>query len=53
LYSGEAILALAEAYTRVREARYLSSGALGLGYYDVDYFRRSRVADGFLVFFAN
>jgi hypothetical protein len=53
LYPGEAMLALAEAYKRVRDSRYLCSAALGLGYYDAGYFRRGRVPDDLLVFFAN
>jgi hypothetical protein len=53
LYPGEAMLALMEAYRQVREDRYLWSAALGFGYYDTEYFRRSRVGDDLLVFFAN
>jgi hypothetical protein len=53
LYPGEAMLALAEAHRRTHDARYLGGAALGLGYYDAGYFRRGRVGDDFLVFFAN
>lgn len=53
LYPGEAMLALLETYRRVRDGRYLSSAARGLAYYDAGYFRRGRVGDDLLVFFAN
>lgn len=53
LYAGEAMLALAEAYGRVKDPRYLESVERGAGYYDAQYFKAGRVSDDVLVFFAN
>jgi len=53
LYAGEAMLALLEAYGQLRDARYALSAERSFGYYDSHYFRRGRVSDDLLVFFAN
>lgn len=53
LYAGEAMLALIEAHRPLQDARYLQSVERGVAYYDAQYFRRRRVADELLVFFAN
>jgi len=53
LYPGEAMLALAEAYRRLHDTRYLCSVVFGLGYYNAGYFRLGQVPDNLLVFFAN
>jgi hypothetical protein len=53
LYAGEAMLALLEAYRQLRDTHYLESAARGFSYYDAHYFRRGRVGDDLLIFFAN
>lgn len=53
LYSGEAMLALMETYSRFREERYLRSVERGFSFYNEQYFGRGRVTDDTLVFFAN
>jgi hypothetical protein len=53
LYSGEAMLALMEAYRQSREERYLRSVERGFAFYDAQYFGRGRVTEDSLVFFAN
>ncbi len=53
LYAGEAMLALLETYRQLQDARYLQSAERGFSYYDTQYFRRGRVAEDMLVFFAN
>jgi hypothetical protein len=53
LYSGEAMLALLEAYRQVPDERYAHSAERGLSYCDAQYFRRGRVTEDVLVFFAN
>ena len=53
LYAGEAMLALLETYRHLQDTRYLQSVERGFSHYDVQYFRRARVADDMLVFFAN
>jgi hypothetical protein len=53
LYAGEAMLALLEFYRQVPDPRYLESVERGFSFYDARYFRRGRVAEEMLVFFAN
>jgi hypothetical protein len=53
LYSGEAMLALMEAYRRFGEKGYLHSVERAFSFYDAQYFGRGRVAEDILVFFAN
>lgn len=53
LYAGEAMLALLETYRQLQDSRYLQSVERGFSHYDAQYFRRARVADDMLVFFAN
>jgi hypothetical protein len=53
LYAGEAMLALLESYRRLGNRRYLDSAQGGFSYYDAQYFRRDRVTEDGLVFFAN
>ena len=53
LYAGEAMLALLETYRHLQDTRYLQSVERGFSHYDAQYFRRARVADDMLVFFAN
>lgn len=53
LYAGEAMLALLETYRQLQDTRYLQSVERGFFHYDAQYFRRARVADDMLVFFAN
>jgi hypothetical protein len=53
LYAGEAMLALMELYRQQQDPRYLRSVEHGFSYYDTQYFRRGRVAEEVLVFFAN
>lgn len=53
LYAGEAMLALLETYRQAPDTRYLKSVQRGFSYYDAQYFRRDRVAEDILVFFAN
>jgi hypothetical protein len=53
LYAGEAMLALLEAYRQLEDLRFLQSAERGFRYYDAHYFRRGRVGDDLLVFFAN
>ena len=53
LYAGEAMLALLETYRQLQDTRYLQSVERGFSHYDAQYFRRARVADDMLVFFAN
>jgi hypothetical protein len=53
LYAGEAMLALQEAYQLLPSHRYLESMESAFYYYDRQYFRRDRVAEHTLVFFAN
>ena len=53
LYAGEAMLALLETYRQLQDTRYLQSVERGFSYYDAQYFRRGRVAEDILVFFAN
>jgi hypothetical protein len=53
LYSGEAMLALMEAYREFRGERYLRSVERGFAFYDAQYFGRGRVTEDSLVFFAN
>ncbi|SEO80952.1 hypothetical protein [Nitrosovibrio sp. Nv6] len=53
LYAGEAMLALLETYRQLQNTRYLHSAERGFSHYDVQYFRRARVAEDVLVFFAN
>src|SRR5438067_574371 len=53
LYAGEAMLALLEAHRQLRDARCLQSAERGFTYYNAHYFKRGRVSDDLLVFFAN
>jgi hypothetical protein len=53
LYAGEAMLALLETHRQLQDPRYLQSVESGFSYYDERYFRRGRVAEDILVFFAN
>jgi hypothetical protein len=53
LYSGEAMLALLKAHRQFGDARCLQGAERGVAYYDAHYFRRGRVGDDLLVFFAN
>jgi hypothetical protein len=53
LYAGEAMLALLESYRELKNTRYLDSAHRGSSYYDMQYFRRGRVTEDSLVFFAN
>ncbi len=53
LYAGEAMLALLEAHRQLPDDRYLRSVERGFSYYDGQYFRRGRVPEEALVFFAN
>lgn len=53
LYAGEAMLALLETYRQLQDTRYLQSVERGFSHYDAQYFRRARVAEDLLVFFAN
>jgi hypothetical protein len=53
LYAGEAMLALLETYRTLGDTRLLDSATRGFAYYDEGYFRRGRVRDDMLVFFAN
>jgi hypothetical protein len=53
LYAGEAMLALLESYGRLKNTRYLDSAQRGFSYYDAQYYRRDRVTEDALVFFAN
>ncbi|MDE2367119.1 MAG: hypothetical protein KGM95_09325, partial [Betaproteobacteria bacterium] len=53
LYAGEAMLALLETWRQFPDNRYLQSAEQGFFHYDAQYFRRDRVAEGLLVFFAN
>jgi hypothetical protein len=53
LYAGEAMLALGECHRRAPDARRLASVERAFAFYDAQYFRRGRVMDDVLVFFAN
>jgi hypothetical protein len=53
LYAGEAMLALLESCRQLKNTRYLDSAQRGFSYYDAQYYRRDRVAEDVLVFFAN
>jgi hypothetical protein len=53
IYVGEAMLALLETYRQAPDTLYLESVERGFSYYDAQYFRRGRVAEDMLVFFAN
>jgi hypothetical protein len=53
LYAGEAMLALMEAYRRSHDERCLRSVERAAEFYDREYFRRGRVDDDVLLFFAN
>lgn len=53
LYAGEAMLALMETCRQAPDTLYLESVERGFSYYDAQYFRRGRVAEDMLVFFAN
>lgn len=53
LYSGEAMLALLQAYRQLQDIRYLQSVERGFSHYDAQYFQQARVAKDMLVFFAN
>jgi hypothetical protein len=53
LYAGEAMLALAETHRQLHDPRYLQSVERGFSYYDTHYYRRGRVTEDILVFFAN
>lgn len=53
LYAGEAMLALLETYRQLQDTRYLQSVERGFSHYDAQYFRRARVTEDILVFFAN
>jgi hypothetical protein len=53
LYAGEAMLALMETCRQAPDTPYLESVERGFSYYDAQYFRRGRVAEDMLIFFAN
>jgi hypothetical protein len=53
LYAGEAMLALMETFRQFPDPRYRQSVERAFSYYDAQYFRRGRVEDDLLVFFAN
>ncbi len=53
LYAGEAMLALLETYRELQDPRHVQSAERGFSYYDAHYFRRGRVGEDMLVFFAN
>jgi len=53
LYAGEAMLALLESYRQLKNTRYLDGAQRTFSYYDAHYFRRDRVTEDALVFFAN